>query len=433
MNTPSQTWREDHWKIPFFTIWSGQVLSWVGSRIAMFALIWWLTAKTGSAAVLASATMVSMLPEIVLGPIAGVYVDRWNRRLTMIVADGGIALVSLGLAYLFWSGDVQIWHIYVAMVARSLGGMFHWPAMQSSTALMVPKKHLARVSGLNQAMGGALNIIGPALGALVLEVAEIHHALLIDVTTAALAITPLLFVAVPQPERQDRTGQDARPSIWADLGDGARYVFHWRGLVILTGMVMLFKIALTPAFSLLPLLVKEHFDGGAPQLATLESAFGVGIIAGGLLLSVWGGFKRRILTTMMGVTIFGSMLGVLGLLPMSWFNAAIPVVFAVGVGGALCDGPLFAVLQGTVAPDMQGRVLMLLGSLFNLTSPVGLAIAGPVTEGIGIQVWYVVAGVLCALMGLWGFFIPAIVHIEDYRADSTPQEIAAEEPIPVQA
>jgi DHA3 family macrolide efflux protein-like MFS transporter len=409
------------------------VLSWVGSQVAMFALIWWLTDKTGSATVLATATMVSMLPQIVLGPIAGVYVDRWNRRITMIVADGSIALVSLALAYLFWSGQAEIWHIYVVMMARALGGMFHWPAMQSSTALMVPKKHLARVSGLNQAMGGALNIVGPALGALVLEYAEIQHALMIDVTTAVLAITPLLFIVIPQPARQDRDQADAKPSMWTELREGAQYMFQWRGLVLLTAMAMVFKIALTPAFSLLPLMVRDHFDGGAPELATLQSAFGIGIILGGTLLGVWGGFKRRILTTMMGISVVGVALVGLGLLPPGWFDAAIPLMFVGGFSAALCDGPLFAVLQGTIAPEMQGRVFMLFGSLVSLTSPFGLAVAGPVTDAVGIQIWYVVAGILCAGMGIWGFFLPAIVHIEEFRAAQLAPELAAEDAIPVQA
>ncbi len=424
-------WREDRWKVPFFTIYSGQVLSWVGSQVAMFALIWWLTDKTGSATVLATASLVSMLPQIVLGPIAGVYVDRWNRRLTMIIADGSIALVSLGLAYLFWSGRAEIWHIYVVMIARALGGIFHWPAMQSSTSLMVPKKHLARVSGLNQAMNGALNIIGPALGALVLEYAEIEHALMLDVITATLAITPLLVIVIPQPERQALVQAEAKPSMWADLRDGARYLFQWRGLVLLTAMAMIFKIALTPAFSLLPLMVRDHFNGGAPELATLQSAFGIGIILGGILLGVWGGFKRRILTTLMGISVVGVALLGVGLLPPDWFDAAIPLMFVGGVCAALCDGPLFAVLQGTIAPEMQGRVFMLFGSLVTLTSPFGLALAGPVTDAIGIQIWYVVAGILCAGLGVWGFFLPAIVHIEDFRAAETlSPELAAEDAIP---
>jgi hypothetical protein len=161
--------RAARWQIPFFTIWTGQSLSLFGSRIAMFALIWWLTATTGSATVLALATLFATLPLVFLGPVAGVLIDRWNRRAVMIVSDGLIAILSLWIAVLFWTGAIQVWHVYLLMLAREIGGTFHWPAMQTTTALMVPQQHLARVNGVNQAMYGGLNILGPAVGALLLR------------------------------------------------------------------------------------------------------------------------------------------------------------------------------------------------------------------------------------------------------------------------
>ena len=245
MSTLSSTYDLSRWKAPFFTIWTGQALSLVGSRIAMFALIWWLTDTTGSATVLALATLFAMLPTIVLGPVAGALVDRWNRKRVMILADGVIALLSLGLAVLFWTGQIQVWHVYVVMLARELGGIFHWPAMQSSTTLMVPEEHLARVSGVNQALNGGVSIIGPAIGALLLSVTTIANVMLLDVTTALLAIVPLFFVFIPQPPVAEGSENQPRATLIADLRAGARYVFAWRGLMLLTGMAMLFKIALT--------------------------------------------------------------------------------------------------------------------------------------------------------------------------------------------
>ncbi|MEL7675620.1 MAG: MFS transporter [Chloroflexota bacterium] len=405
----------NRWKTPFFTIWAGQAVSLMGSGIARFALIWWLTEETGSATVLATTTFFALLPQIVLGPIAGALVDRWSRRRVMIVADAAIALVSLWLAWLFWSGSIAIWHVYLIMLARELGGIFHWPAMQASTSLMVPKEHLARVSGVNQAMYGALSIVGPAAGALLLTIAPMHSIMFMDVVTASLAITPLLFVAIPQPLRA--AGPDgAKPSMIAELREGMRYLFGWRGLVIIVAAAMLFKIALTPAFSLLPLLVKDHFGRGAGELAGLEMAVGVGTILGGLLLGVWGGFKRRIATTMLGLTLIGLLMLVLGALPPAFFPVALAVMLVMGVSIALTDGPLFAVLQGSIAPEIQGRVFMLFGSLITLTSPVGLLIAGPVTDVVGIQVWYVVAGLLCLLAGIAAFFMPSVMNIEQHQA-----------------
>ena len=399
------------WKLPFFTIWTGQAFSLVGSRVVQFALVWWLTQLTGSATVLATASMVAIVPEIFLAPFAGAYVDRWNRRVVMIVADGMIAMALLWLVYLFWVDAVQIWHVYVVMAVRAVGGSFHWPAMQASTSLMVPQKHLTRVAGLNQTLNGMLNIIAPPLGALLMGVMPLYGVMLVDVGTAALAITSLLLVHVPQPRRDDMGAE--KPSIWADMREGLSYIRSWPGLVALIGMAMIVKIALTPAFSLLPLLVSQHFRGGAAQLSLLEAVVGVGIVLGGLILSAWGGFRRKIHTTMLGVVILGLGFVALGLTPGGLFWMALASIFVAGLMIPLIDGPIMAILQGTVAPEIQGRVFTMMGSLLLITSPFSLAVAGPVSDWLGLQVWYVAAGVLCVATGLAGFFVPAIVNIEE--------------------
>jgi DHA3 family macrolide efflux protein-like MFS transporter len=402
------------WQIPFFTIWTGQAVSLVGSKVAQFALVWWLTKLTGSATVLATASLVALIPEILLGPLAGAYVDRWNRRVVMIAADGLTALASLLLAYLFWTGAMQVWHVYVIMFVRAVGSAFHWPAMQASTSLMVPKKHLARVAGLNQTMNGALNIVGPPLGALLLAVMPLFGVMLVDVGTAILAMGPLLVVRIPQPRREDLApGTAEKPSIWADVRQGLRYIWAWPGLMALIGSVMILKVALTPAFSLLPLLVSKHFGGDAAQLSLLESIAGAGIVLGGLLLSAWSGFRRKIYTSLMGGVLLGLGFVVLGLTPGSLFTMALASIFVIGLMIPLVDGPMMAILQGNVAPAMQGRVFTIMGSLLLVTSPLGLAVAGPVSDWLGLQVWYLLAGVLCAGIALVGFFVPAIVNIEE--------------------
>lgn len=137
------------WMAPFFTVWVGGAFSLLGSQLVQFALIWWLTESTGSATVLATASLVGLLPQVLLGPLVGALVDRWSRRWVMIVADSATALATIGLALLFWNGSIQIWHVYLLMFIRSIGGGFHWSAMQASTSLMVPKEHLSRIQGLN--------------------------------------------------------------------------------------------------------------------------------------------------------------------------------------------------------------------------------------------------------------------------------------------
>jgi DHA3 family macrolide efflux protein-like MFS transporter len=403
-----------NWKLSFFGIWTGQAFSLIGSRVVQFALVWWLTKLTGSATVLATATMAALIPEIVLAPLAGAYVDRWNRRMVMIVADGLVALASLWLAYLFWVEAAQVWHVYVIMLVRAVGGSFHWPAMQASTSLMVPEKHLTRVAGLNQTLNGALSIVGPPLGALLMEVLLLYGVMLVDVGTAMLAILPLFFAHVPQPRRDDMDVEGTeKPTVWTDMREGLRYILGWPGLVALIGLAMIVKIALTPAFSLLPLLVSEHFNGDAAQLSLLEAVSGVGILLGGLILSVWGGFRRKIYTMMLGVVILGLGFVALGFTPGGLFWMALVSIFVIGLMIPLVDGPIMAILQGTVTPEMQGRVFTLMGSLLWITSPFSLAIAGPVSDRFGLQVWYLTAGTLCGVAGLGGFFVPAIVDIEE--------------------
>jgi DHA3 family macrolide efflux protein-like MFS transporter len=402
------------WKPPFFSIWSGQAISLVGSQLVQFALVWWLTQSTGSATVLAMATLAAVLPGVLLGPIAGTLVDRWNRRLVMLVADGFVALISAWLAYLFWTGSMTVWHVYVAMLARAMGEAFHWPAMQASTSLMVPREHLSRVAGMNQTMQGALGVAAPPLGAILLALLPLHGVMAVDVATAAFAILPLLFVVVPQPGPSvPAESGTARSSVMSEMGQGLRYVWRWPGLLAVLIMAMVINFVVNPAFALMPLLVTEHFGGGALQLGWLESSWGIGMVLGGLLLSVWGGFRHRVYTSLSGLVVSGIAIVGVGLAPAAAFWLALGALFVAGFMNPLVNGPLFAILQATVAPEMQGRVFTLVGSLCSAMMPLSLAVAGPVAEAVGIRTWYVVGGAIFALIGVVSFSVPVIVHLED--------------------
>ena len=241
-----------------------------------------LTEKTGSATMLAFASFFSYLPEVILAPFAGALVDRWNRRRVMIVADGSIALATIAVALLFWLGWVQIWHVFVVLFLRSLGNLSHWAAMKASTSMMVPEEHLARIAGINQALQGGVNIAGPALGAILLGVMPIFVVLFIDVGTALLAIIPLLFVIIPQPQGAGVGKAVTVRSVLGDVRQGMRYVLSWRGLSVLLLMAVLCNFFFTPLFSILPILVTGYFKGGVYQLGWIESAWGVGVVTGRL-------------------------------------------------------------------------------------------------------------------------------------------------------
>ena len=418
----------EHWAPRFFTIWGGQAFSLFGSALVQFALVWYLTRETGSATVLATATLVSLLPNIFLGPFIGALVDRWNRRLIMIVADSSIAAATLGLVWLFAIGRVEVWHIYAIMMIRSLGGAFHHPAMTSSTSLMVPKKHLARISGANQTLQGLITIFAPPLGALLIEAISTHNVLLIDVATAALAVLPLLFISIPQPVRQPQpNGQTKKSSYWQDLGAGFTYVRKWHGLMGLIILAMALNFMLSPASALLPLVVKKVFEKGALELGLIESLFGAGLIIGGITLGVWGGFKRRIVTSLMGIFGISASILLIGVTPVSLFSLMLVAMFLLGFTQVFANGPIGAIMQSTIAPEMQGRVFSLLSAGATAMMPLSLLISGPVSDYFGIRVWFIFGGVATILMTIAASFIPAIMNIESNHGHARQEEPSSTE------
>jgi DHA3 family macrolide efflux protein-like MFS transporter len=242
---------------------------------------------------------------------------------------------------------------------------------------------------------------------------------------------PLFFVHIPQPEkgRAGRGNLEAKPSIWEDVKEGFLYIWRWEGLFIILLIATLLNLLVNPGFSLMPILVTKHFRGGAAQLAWMNSAWGLGAVAGGLTLSVWGGFRRKIHTSLLGM--FGMSLGILivGFVPSSALWLGIVGMFLAGFMNPIVNGPFFALLQDVVAPDIQGRVFMVIMSISAGASPLGMAVAGPVADRLGVQIWFVVGGFVGLLMGLCMAVVPAISRLEDHRppADEACQvELAVE-------
>jgi DHA3 family macrolide efflux protein-like MFS transporter len=414
------------WKTRFFTIWSGQAISIIGSQLVQFALIWYLTVQTGSATVLATASLVGVLPNVILGPFIGTLVDRWDRRRIMLVSDTVIMLVTIGLAVSFALGAVEVWHIYVVLFIRALFGSFHTNAMTASTSLMVPVEHLTRIQGINQMLNGGLNVISAPLGALLLGILPMQGILAIDVFSALFAIVPLLFTRIPQPERHTGiTADDAaiedggQETIWQGVKSGLRYVIGWPGLLIVSLMTIGINFTIIPAFSLMPLLVKEYFGGSAIHLGWVEFAMGIGMFVGGALLGAWGGFKRNIVTSMLGLMGMGLGTLVFALAPSAALWLAVIGALFVGIMTPMTMGPFYAMIQTIVEPDMQARIFSLLNSVGTAMVPIGLMVAGPVADRFSIQVWFLFGGLLCILMAICGLFIPAVMQIES--RDSTLQ------------
>jgi DHA3 family macrolide efflux protein-like MFS transporter len=410
-----------HWLARFIAIWTGQAFSLFGSMLVQFALVWWLTALTGSAIVLTIGTLVALLPMVLIGPVAGAFIDRHSRQAIMIIADLLVALVTLWLMILISIGAMQIGHVYLAMFLRATAGAFQWPAMQASTTLMVPKCHLARVGGLNQALNGLLGIVAPPTGALMVMTMPLPLVLAVDIVTAALAILPLAVIGVPQPEAAAAHPSGTRPSMIDDMRAGFRYLRAWKGGVLMIAVAVVVKFFLNPAFALLPILAVKHFQGGALEMGWLDAASGVGTVAGGILLSVWGGFHRKIVTVLTALVGLGIGLVLVGFTPPGLLGMALAAIALAGVMGSLIDGPVFAIMQSAVPPEMQGRVITVFMSLVTLTVPFGMIFSGLFADRFGAPLLFLIAGIVCLAAAAVSFSLPAVLALEE----NTPNKLAA--------
>lgn len=401
----------------FWTIWSGQAISLLGSQASQFALIWWLTVKTGSPAVLSTATLMALLPSVVLGPAIGALVDRWSRRVTMILADGAVALGSIVLAGLFLTGRATPTLVLLFLLARALGGAFHAPAMLAATSLMVPPEHLGRVQGVNQMLQGGIGVFTAPMGALLLGILGMTGMMAVDVGTALFAIVPLLFLPVPEPG--PRAKPIGRAPLLQDIRAGLRYLRALPGHLALIGFAAAINLFLVPAFALLPLLVLQELNGDAGSQAWLTAAFSVGLVGGGLVLGFWRGSRSRVRTALAAIVGLGLATLVLGVTPAALFPLAVAAMLVVGACAAVANGSIAAVLQATIAPEYQGRVFTLMASVATAMTPVGLLLATPIADLAGVRAWYLVGGLACACLGAAAFLVRAILEME-HRPHAAP-------------
>jgi MFS transporter, DHA3 family, macrolide efflux protein len=400
----------------FFVIWASQAASIFGSSIVGFALAWYLTKETGSATVLATAMLLNFLPQVVLGPFTGPFIDRWNRKLIIIFADLFTALLTLALVLLFLTDTIQVWHIYVAMIGRAIGGTFQWPAVSASIPMIVPEKHLARANGLNMTLQGIINIISPPAGAFLMEALPMQSVLSVDIITAAIAITCIIPLAIPQPPR---TTLSAKPNMIGDMVQGFRYILSWRGLLMLFILFALMNFFAAPLVSLMPLFVTEHLGGEVLRYGWMGTAMGIGTVAGGLLIGAWGGFKRKIVTVFTGVILECNAIIIMGFTTESVYFIAVASMFIIGAGMAVSNSPIGAILQTVVARDVQGRVFSLLNSVSFAMMPLGLAVTGPVADAIGIRPMFFITGGAILLLVLFGFLSKDLMNMENQKATHT--------------
>lgn len=401
------------WKRTFAIIWSGQFASILTSSVVGYAVIFWMSIETGSAEVLAYAAIAGMLPQSLLGMVAGVYIDRWDRKRTMIFADSFIALCTLALAVLFWFNVARLWHVYVLLACRSAGSAFHMPAMQASVPLLAPDAQLTRIAGVNQMISSFSNIAGPALGALLLNFTSVGNILMLDVAGAFVACTSLLFVRIPNPGRST-----LEPSLLRELREGFGAIRAVRGMGTLFTLSILVFFFLVPVGVLFPLMTLRHFGGGTYEMSLIEIVWGGGALLGGALMGLKTYNVNRVVLINLVNMVVGASFLFSGLLPASGFLFFALLTTVEGIAGGIFNTSFVSVVQHRIAPAVLGRVLSLYFSFGLLPAVMGLLGTGFLADSVGLGTTFILSGTLIILIGGTGFCIPSVMRLD--RAGTAP-------------
>jgi len=411
-----------NWKRPYFTILSGEAVSLVTSGILQMVLIFYLTEKTGSALVLSMATFFGFLPQALLGPFIGVWVDRWNRKFVMIGADLFIALAGVALAILALNVEPPIWVVLGILFLRSVGAAFHSPAMSAITPLLVPEDQLVKCAGYSSSIQSISFLVSPALGALLYARWSMSAIVGLDVLGAIVASAFVALIAIPKPPKTELTGQT---SFFMDLKNGYTAIREEKGLFQMLWIGTLYMLVFMPINALFPLMSMGYFGGTTTHAAIAETTFSAGMLIGGLVLGVWGGFKRRILTLGASVTLMGIGLAASGLLPKQGFIGFAALCVVMGFSAPF-HGVQSALFQERIAPECLGRVFSLSMSMMSLAMPIGLILAGAFAEVIGVHTWFLISGVLVIAIALLMMSMPAIRALDDKIPEEATAPAAAE-------
>jgi DHA3 family macrolide efflux protein-like MFS transporter len=393
-----------NWKRTFITIWTGQLISTLSSAIVGFAVIFWLSIKTGSAEVLAFATIAALLPQMVLGLFTGVFIDRWSRKKTMILADIFIALCTLGIAVMFYTGDAKVTYVYILLAFRSAGAAFHIPAMQASVPLLAPEDQLMRIAGVNNIIQSVSNIAGPALAAILINLFDMTWVLLIDVVGAIIACVSLLMVHIPNPIKKDA----AQPNMLGEILEGIKEIYKKPGLLWMFLLSVLATFFIMPIAVLFPLMTLHHFSGNAYHMSVIEIAWGIGMLLGGAIMGISRLRSYKIILINLMYFILGMTFVFSGILPASGFIFFAAITIFGGISMAIYSGAFTVVLQTLVEPSALGRVFSMYGSIALLPSMIGLLATGFIADSIGITNAFIISGIAIALLGLGAFLVPPV-------------------------
>lgn len=385
------------WKTQTALFLTSQTLSLFGSSLVQYALMWHVTLATKSGWMMTLYILCGFVPTFLMAPFAGVWADRMDRKKLIILSDGTIALATLALAVVFWVGEDALWLVLLTAAVRAVGQAVQGPAVGALLPQFVPADHLTRVNGLSGSLQSATLFASPVLAGLLMTVWPLELVFLLDVGTAALAITLLgLFLKVPP---HAKAGQPQTVSYFEDLKLGIAYVRNHRFLVpyfVFTGILL---ALVAPAAFLTPLQVARTFGDEVWRLTAIEMAFSLGMVAGGAVIAAWGGFRNRVHTMVFSALLMAVCTVLLGLMPDFWIYLVPMAVF--GVAMPFYNTAATVLLQEHVEADYLGRVFSLFTMISTSTMPLGMLVFGPLAEVVSIEVLLVGTGLAMAGQLVW--------------------------------
>lgn len=394
-----------NWKTKFVFLGIGQAVSMLTSSILQISIVWYLTRKTGSAAIITLATLAGYLPRALLGLFTGAFIDRFDRKKILIFSDLTIALAALALALVALFTEIPLWFIFVILCVRSMGAAFHSPALNAVVPSIVPKDQLTRCAGVTQGFESVSLILSPALAAMLFRVWDLSAIVFLDVIGALAAVS--IVSILPIPHRIHR-GEAGKVHILQDTKDGFAVLRKEKGLVAIMVVSTLYAFIYFPVGSLYPLITMTYFGGGVAESGIVEIVFSSGTLLGALLLGIAGNKLNRIGAITASIGIYG--LGVMstGLLPPGGLKAFIALSGMMGMTLPFFYGLRTAIFQSCVPGEYLGRVLSLLYSTSLFAAPLGLLLGGTISELMGVNNCFFVCGVLAVCLAIAMLVLPSI-------------------------
>ncbi len=384
------------WKKNVILFLAGQTISLFGSSLVQYAIMWYITLNTKSGIMLTISIICGFLPTFFLSPFAGVWADRYNRKILIVLSDSMIAFVTLVLAILFFIGYDEMWLLFFASAIRAIGGSIQTPAVNAFIPQFVPEDKLLRVNAVNGTIQSITMLASPMLSGALLTFASLEIIFFIDVVTAALAIfILLLFVKVPAHERA-LTKQSV--GYFHDLREGLKYIKNHIFVKEYFFFCAVFFIFISPVAFLTPLQVARSFGEEVWRLTAIEISFAVGMTVGGIIMSAWGGLKNRIYTIAFSILLFGITTIALGIVTAFWIYTVFMVLSGVVIPAF--NTPAIALLQEKIEGDYQGRVFGVFGMIQSAVMPLSILVFGPLADIIAIEWMLIGTGVFMSVMAV---------------------------------